>query len=68
MLLPSLVDIDEKNYIISKAGQSMGCWHWNDKCKQVINKSVERLFNMIILNKLSWLLVINRHFKNLLYT
>lgn len=41
--LPSLIQIEEENNIISETGKSVSRWHGDDECKNVINESIEGL-------------------------
>lgn len=41
--VPSLVKVNEKNHIVSEAGQSVGRRHGDDEGKDVIYESVECL-------------------------
>ena len=51
--LPSLVQINTKQHIISEHCNSVRCWHSDDKCKHIINESVECLRNIMNLGWLS---------------
>lgn len=40
-MLPSLVQVNEKDRIVSEASNSMSGWHRNDKRKNIVDESVE---------------------------
>ncbi len=46
--LPSLVEVDEKDNIISETCQPMSCWHGDYESKYVIYERVEGLKRKII--------------------
>ena len=40
---PSLIEVHQKHNVVTETGQSVSRWHGNDKCKYVINESIESL-------------------------
>ena len=46
--LPSLVEVDQKDEVISEDSNSVGRWHDDDECKDVINKRIEGLQNTMM--------------------
>lgn len=41
--VPSLVEVNEKHYVVSETGQSVGRWHGDDEGKHVIDEGIECL-------------------------
>ena len=42
--LPSLVEVDDENNVVSETGQTVGGWHHDNESKHVIDECVERLY------------------------
>lgn len=49
--LPSLIQIEEENNIISETGKSVSRGHGDDECKNVINESIEGLQKFFLKSK-----------------
>ena len=43
LVLPSLVEVNEKDYVVSETGQSVGGWHGDDEGEHVVNERSEGL-------------------------
>ena len=49
MLLPSLIQVNEKNCVITETGHSMSRRHSNDECENIINERVKCLKSVVLL-------------------
>jgi len=41
--VPSLVEVDDEDDVVTETRKSVSGWHGDDECKHVVNERVERL-------------------------
>ena len=42
--LPSLVEVNNENNVVSETGQTVGGWHHDNESKHIIDECVKRLY------------------------
>ena len=47
LVLPSLVEVNQEDYVVSEAGQSVGGWHGDDEGEHVVDECIESLVREI---------------------